>query len=169
MEKKNQRIRRLWATAVLSVLLAAILGGCGAREKTGEPQAPSQQPAEESTAGDPIEVETPVGRLTFPKELSAGVRSEQTNESGHYGVSFYSKVGEEEVFLFEFHICDEERGYRIGSVPDAQGNRQQIWVEISGIDTKEGWSEQDVKRVNLQQSCVNDLTEQLRQLDGFEE
>ncbi|MBR6408226.1 MAG: hypothetical protein IKI42_01540 [Clostridia bacterium] len=167
MKQHFNYIRRLFLIAAI-MLLVVVIAACAPQNGKGESRPSPTSPAENQTAGEPIEVQTPIGKLIFPQEMSANVRVQEINEPEHYGVGFFGKVGEDEVFLFAIHICDDERGYHIGSVPDEQGTVRQIWAEISGIETGEGWSEDETKRINLQQSCVNDLMEQIRQLDGFE-
>lgn len=114
-------------------------------------------------------VSTPVGKLTFPEEWADAVQMEDTSTGDQYAVSFYGMIGADRIFLFEFSIGANGSGYQLGSVPDADGNAQMIWLNISAIQSDPSWSEEDITRINTMQGCVNDLMEQLRAMDGFQE
>ena len=46
---------------------------------------------------------------------------------------------------------------------------QELWLNIGVIEPESSWTEDQVSQINSMQSCVNDLIEQLRALDGFRE
>ena len=42
-----------------------------------------------------------------------------------------------------------------------------IWLNVQELDPGENWTEDETEQMNLLQSCVNDLLEQIYDLDGF--
>lgn len=115
-----------------------------------------------------LEVETPVGKLVFPSEWAQDVRIEKTSVQDPYTVSFYGFAEDQEILLFAFSF-GSGTGYRIGSVPNADGTPQTIWLNISRIEALSSWSEEEKARINGLQECVNDLIYQFHQMDGFRE
>ena len=62
---------------------------------------------------------------------------------------------------------DKKGNYLIGSVPDSDGKKMKIWLNVQELDPGENWTEDETEQMNLLQSCVNDLLEQIYDLDGF--
>lgn len=128
----------------------------------------------EQTAGVQFEpfdgsVETPIGSFDYPAELARSVMTEDDSTDGAYIESFYAFVGSEKVRLFTLSIGDHESGFRMGSAPDAAGKRYDVYVDIKPIEQGSDWTEEDVSRVNRLQEGVNDLMDQIRALEGFEQ
>lgn len=96
------------------------------------------------------------------------MQTKDTSTDGTYAMSFYGTVNGADVLLFEIAIGAAEGGYQLGSAPDADGNMQSIWLNISEIKAEPDWSEADTARINTLQECVNDLIYQLQQVDGFQ-
>ena len=71
------------------------------------------------------------------------------------------------MFLFEFAVGSDGAGFELGTAPDANGDAQQIWLNISEIQADSSWSAAETDEINTIQSCVNDLIEQVYELDGF--
>ena len=102
------------------------------------------------------------------EEWAGDVQTKDTSADGTYAMSFYGTVNGADVLLFEIAIGAAEGGYQLGSAPDADGNMQSVWLNISEIKAEPEWSEADTARINTLQECVNDLIYQLQQLDGFQ-
>ena len=135
---------RKWTSFVLCVLLVgALLVGCGddtkqndQPNKPGTTQGTEDPSGQQNTPADPakkLELETPVGTLTFPEEWAGDVQTKDTSTDGTYAMSFYGTVNGADVLLFEIAIGAAEGGYQLGSAPDADGNMQSVWLNISEI------------------------------------
>lgn len=170
---------RKWTSFVLCVLLVgALLVGCGddtkqndQPNKPGTTQGTEDPSGQQNTPADPakkLELETPVGTLTFPEEWAGDVQTKDTSADGQYAVSFYGTVNGEDVLLFELSIGTKEGSYQLGSAPDVNGNMLPVWLNISEIEAKPEWSAEDTTRINTLQECVNDLIDQLNHMDGFQ-
>lgn len=114
------------------------------------------------------EIATPVGTLNFPSELAEKVWLEETSAGGIYCAKFYTNAGSDKVLLFELSVGEGGEGYLLGSAPDADGTMQPVSLNISTIEAKSSWSDEDKDEINLLQGCVNDLIEQIGALDGYQ-
>lgn len=124
---------------------------------------------EAAVSTDACDISTPVGILTFPGEWMDQVEIEENTDNGLYSASFYSEVNDERVFLFELSVGADGAGFEMGTAPDANGDAQQIWLNISEIQADSSWSAAETDEINTIQSCVNDLIEQVYELDGFQD
>lgn len=163
---------RKWTSCVLCALLVCLLlAGCGNGAEPngtqGEDGTPNGSDTQNETPQD-LDIETPVGTLTFPEEWAGDVKTKDTSADGQYAVSFYGTANGEDVLLFELSVGAKEGGYQLGSAPDADGNMQPVWLNIKEIETKPEWSAEDTTRINTLQECVNDLIDQLNHMDGFQ-
>jgi hypothetical protein len=179
-----------WIRAVIRLLIGAALVltvtccGCGksSHEVSSEPASSTEElfandivpPSvfvTEPVPADPFDgrIETPVGTLIFPEEYISRVTVERSEMDGSFVQAFYSFVDEKKVMLFKLSVCDVAQGYPLGYAPDSEGRMQNIWLEIEGIENDPEWTEEQTKEVELVQSCVNDLIEQIRGLKGFVE
>ena len=166
-EKKRGKKKWMLAAAVVAVaVLAAVLiftlhgGG-----KDNDIPMGKESVAERASG----EIQTPVGVLTFPAEWADRVWTEDASSGDQYTEKFYGSVGNDKVLLFELSVGANGIGYQIGNAPDEEGALQAVWLNISEIEPKSAWTEQQISQVNLMQGCVNDLIEQIRALDGFQE
>ena len=150
------------AVAALAAVLIFALHGGGKDE--GVPMG--KKSVAETANG---EIETPVGVLTFPAEWADRVWTEDASSGDRYSEGFYGSAGRDEVLLFELSVGADGVGYRLGSAPDKNGTMQELWLNISEIEPKSAWTEQQISQINTMQGCVNDLIEQIRALDGFRE
>lgn len=157
-------LRRVCIILCLIVLQILLLCGCG----TKVPKSTENNVANkvEETA-KPVRVKTPVGKLDFPGELGKEVEFEETTENNQQYVRCYGEAAGEEVLLFELSFGDKKGNYLIGSVPDSDGKKMKIWLNVQELDPGENWTEDETEQMNLLQSCVNDLLEQIYDLDGF--
>ena len=170
-----QRIKILGRLALCALLVCVLLAGCGNGAETDDQSQKPDAAQGENTAGDPAardtekrRIETPVGTLSLPEEWPDGIKMQDSSADGQYAMSFYGTVGQEDVLLFELSVGAKEGSYQLGSAPDADGNRQAVWLNISEIEPKPEWTEADVTQINTMQECVNELIYQLHQLDGFQ-
>lgn len=165
-KKKSGKKWMIAAAVIVIAALAAVLIFAlnGNSEEDGIPMGKSS--VAETADG---EVETPVGTLVFPTEWADRVWTEDASSGDLYSEKFYSSVGKDEVLLFELSVGADGVGYRLGSAPDETGAMQELWLNISVIEPESSWTEEQVSQINLLQSCVNDLIEQIRELDGFRE
>ena len=166
-EKKRGKKKWMLAAAVVAVaVLAAVLiftlhgGG-----KDNDIPIGKESAAERASG----EIQTPVGVLTFPAEWADRVWTEDASSGDQYTEKFYGSAGKDEVLLFEISVGADGVGYRLGSAPDENGAQRELWLNISEIEPKSAWTEQQISQINLMQGCVNDLIEQVRALDGFRE
>ncbi len=117
---------RKWTSFVLCVLLVgALLVGCGddtkqndQPNKPGTTQGTEDPSGQQNTPADSakkLELETPVGTLTFPEEWAGDVQTKDTSADGTYAMSFYGTVNGADVLLFEIAIGAAEGGYQLGS------------------------------------------------------
>lgn len=163
---------RKWTSCVLCVLLVCLLlAGCGNGAEPNGTQGEDGTTNGSDTQNETpkkLEIETPVGTLTFPEEWAGDVQTKDTSTDGTYAMSFYGTVNGADVLLFEIAIGAAEGGYQLGSAPDADGNMQSVWLNISEIKAEPEWSEADTARINTLQECVNDLIDQLNHMDGFQ-
>ncbi len=154
---------------IIAVLLVALIAGVFFLVKThGNPDV-NDQPAAEAEddvlKGDPLE--TPAGELIIPEAWSDYVETEDTSADGGYSKSFYMTVGGKKVLLYELIMGENGNGYELGSVPDKDGGRTKVWLNINVIDKDESWSDDEYEEVNTIQSGVNELIDQIYQMDGF--
>lgn len=112
-------------------------------------------------------IETPVGTLDYPTEWNGEVEVEQKQSDGEYTASFYAKVGDDKVELFELLVGATEGSYRLGSAPNKDGNSADIWLNIEEIEREDSWTDEEYDHINDLQSGVNDLIDQLNGMDGF--
>lgn len=163
---------RKWTSCVLCVLLVCLLlAGCGSGAEPNGTQGEDGTTNGSDTQNETpkkLDIETPVGTLTFPEAWAGDVQTKDTSADGQYAVSFYGTVNGEDVLLFELSVGTKEGGYQLGSAPDADGNMQPVWLNIKEIETKPEWSAEDTTRINTLQECVNDLIDQLNHMDGFQ-
>lgn len=158
-----------WLIAVLIVIiiaLAAALILTMSRNGVSDGIAKGKASIAEASNG---EITTPVGTLVFPAEWANSVWAEDTSSGSQYSAKFYGSVGNDKVLLFELSVGANGTGYQIGNAPDEEGALQAVWLNISEIRSKESWTEDQVSQINVMQGCVNDLIEQVRALDGFQE
>lgn len=166
-EKKRGKKKWMLAAAVVAVaVLAAVLIFTlhGGGKDNDIPMG--KESVAEGTSG---EIQTPVGVLTFPAEWADRVWTEDASSGDQYTEKFYGSVGNDKVLLFELSVGANGIGYQIGNAPDEESTLQAVWLNISEIEPKSAWTEQQISQVNLMQGCVNDLIEQIRALDGFQE
>lgn len=160
--------RRLNPLPLLIVLTAAVVAVAvlvTVLKRDKNPEAPPSRGETESKAeADDGLLHTPVGVLTVPEGLADACRIADTSRGGQYAVSFYGRVGTEEVFLFELAVGGTGTGYNLGSLPDESGALLPVWLNISGIDKRDGWTEDDYAEINNLQTYVNDLIEQVNEL-----
>lgn len=115
------------------------------------------------------EIRTPVGTLVFPEAWANNIWTEDASSGNQYSEMFYGNVGKDKVLLFELSVGANGIGYQIGNVPDEEGTLQAVWLNIGEIESRDSWTEKQVSQINVMQGCVNDLIEQIRALDGFQE
>ncbi len=154
------------AVVVLSILLVVSL--CVALRLHSRLEAGQGESTPESTeqrVPSKGEIVTPVGTLTFPEEWVDSVNIERL-QGDQYAVRVSGTVAGEAVTLFELSVGGGT-GYLLGEAPDEAGKSQPIWVNISEIQPKQSWSEEEIRQINLLQSCVNDLMDQIYNLSGF--
>ena len=166
-QKTNVGTKKL---ILVLILLAALIAAVVFIVKThgGTPAASQQQEAgeEEELKGDPLD--TPMGELIIPEAWSDQVEIEDTSADDTYSKSFYKTVGDQKVLLYELIIGENGAGYELGSVPDKNGDRQKVWLNINVIDRDESWSDDEYNEINTIQSGVNELIDQIYQMKGFE-
>lgn len=178
-EKKPRKL--LWALAALAILAAVLLllfpwnKKAAALNGTADPAATQNgTPADAASSehDDPaarlLTLHTPVGELGFPDEYAESVELSERAAEGSYSAVLEGRVGESRIKLFELLVGAETPDYLLGYAPDADGNRLPVGLNISEIPADPAWSEEEVRRINLTQSCVNDLIEQINGLPGFE-
>ena len=161
-KKKWMLAAAVVAVAVLAAVLVFTLHGGG---KDNDIPMGKESVAERASG----EIQTPVGVLTFPAEWADRVWTEDASSGDQYTEKFYGSVGNDKVLLFELSVGANGTGYQIGNAPDEEGALQAVWLNISEIRSKESWTEDQVSQINVMQGCVNDLIEQVRALDGFQE
>lgn len=152
------------ASALLALLLIA-LAGCGSTNTAPDAQGSADAPAVETP--EPLLVKTPVGELAFPGEFSDQVRMEEASSDAYHLVRFYGEAAGNPVILFELAFGGDEGVYAVGTAPDASGNQMPIWLNVQALERGDDWTDEETEQMNLLQSCVNDLLEQINALDGF--
>lgn len=152
------------ASALLALLLIA-LAGCGSTNTAPDAQGSADAPAVETP--EALLVKTPVGELAFPGEFSDQVRMEEASSDAYHLVRFYGEVAGNPVILFELAFGGDEGVYAVGTAPDASGNQVPIWLNVQALERGDDWTDEETEQMNLLQSCVNDLLEQINALDGF--
>ena len=93
---------------------------------------------------------------------------EETTDNNVYRAGFYGTVGNSRVLLFELIVGGSKGDYLLGSAPDKRGKMLDVRLNISEIKADPSWSDEDVEQLNLMQSCVNDIIDQLNNMKGFE-
>ncbi len=149
--------------AMIALLLLALVG-CGSKAAP-EAQGSADAPAVETP--EPLLVKTPVGELAFPGEFSDQVRMEEASSDTYHLVRFYGEAAGNPVILFELAFGGDEGVYAVGTAPDASGNQVPIWLNVQALERGDDWTDEETEQMNLLQSCVNDLLEQINTLDGF--
>ena len=171
---KKRKSSLLWILLlIVGVLAVALIVAFALRRgRTNQDLPPKNEGTVATTAATEAgekSLTTPVGTLTIPRGLADAVELADTSKGGQYAVSFYGTVGADRVLLFELSVGADGSGYTLGSVPDANGNRKTVSLNISEIEKKPNWSEDAYAQINELQSYVNDLIEQINQLDGFQD
>ena len=115
-----------------------------------------------------VKISTPVGDLAIPHELADSAKIEDVSENGQYVLRFFEKVSADQVLLFEISFGTDENGYKLGNALDSEGNEENIWLNISAIEKKADWSEDEFAKINNLQSYVNDIIDQINQLESFQ-
>lgn len=156
--------RKRCLLAALLALLLIVLAGCGSKAAP-EAEGSAVAPAAETPA--PLAVKTPVGELAFPGELSDQVRMEEASSEAYHLVRFYGEAAGTPVILFELAFGGDQGDYAVGTAPDASGNPVPIWLNVQALERGADWTDEEAEQMNLLQSCVNDLLEQIYALPGF--
>ena len=156
---------------IILILVVAVLAAIAFIVKThNSTSAPGQQEGQEmeqdELKGDPMD--TPAGEIIIPEAWSDQVEIEDTSADGKYSKSFYKTIGDQKILLYELVIGEDGSGYELGSVPDKNGDRQKVWLNINVIDRDESWSDDEYNEINTIQSGVNELIDQIYQMKGFE-
>lgn len=169
-EDQSNPMSRRWLNPLLllvvltaAVVAVAVLVAVLKRDKGTESPVSARETESAAEVVDGL-LHTPIGTLTVPTGLAETCRIADTSEDGQYAVSFYGTVGTEEVFLFELAVGRTGTGYNLGSLPDESGALLPVWLNISGIERKDGWTEKDYAEINNLQTYVNDLIEQIVEL-----
>ena len=155
--------KRCLLAALLALLLLSLVG-CGSRA-VPDAEGSAAAPAAETPA--PLAVKTPVGELAFPGELSDQVRMEEASSEAYHLVRFYGEAAGTPVILFELAFGGDQGDYAVGTAPDASGNPVPIWLNVQALERGADWTDEEAEQMNLLQSCVNDLLEQIYALPGF--
>lgn len=113
-------------------------------------------------------ISTPIGNFTLPAEVMQNMEIEKTSEGDVYRAGFYGSVGDSRILLFELVVGGDEGRYLLGSAPDKHRKMCKVWLNIGEIKADPSWSDEDVKRLNLMQSCVNEIISQLNNMKKFE-
>ncbi len=113
-------------------------------------------------------ISTPIGNFTLPAEVMQNMEIEETSEGDVYRAGFYGSVGDSRILLFELVVGGDEGRYLLGSEPDKHRKMCKVWLNIGEIKADPSWSDEDVKRLNLMQSCVNEIISQLNNMKKFE-
>ena len=158
--------RKKCLLAALLALLLIALAGCGSKAAP-EAEDGAAAPAAETPA--PLVVKTPVGELAFPGELSDQVRMEEASSETYHLVRFYGEAAGNQVLLFELAFGGDQGDYAVGTAPDASGAQTPIWLNVKALERGADWTDEEAEQMNLLQSCVNDLLEQIYALPGFVE
>lgn len=171
------------ALILIFVLLLLSLSACGAEQKPAEADAvaPAAETApvdanvetvEETPVPEPElwdgSFETPVGTLHFSAELAPDVELEDISAGGQFALAFSVQVAEEKVELFKLLIGGAADAYCLGSAPNADNTMLPVFVDIRQIQPGENWTEEEIERVNLLQSSVNEIIDQIYDLPGFD-
>ena len=166
---KRKRGRKRWlipAVIIFIIALSSVLFFLLQQNNADAGIPAGKTSVAEATNG---ELKTPVGTLVFPEAWADRIWTEDTSSGSQYSEQFCGNVGKDKVVLFELSIGPGGTGYRLGYAPDEDGTLQEIWLNIHGIEAKNSWTEEQVSQINVMQGCVNDLIEQIRALDGFQE
>ena len=166
---KRKRGRKRWlipAVIIFLIALFAVLFFVLRQNNTDAGIPVGKASVAEATNG---ELKTPVGTLVFPEAWADRIWTEDTSSGSQYSEQFYGNVGKDKVVLFELSIGPDGTGYQLGYAPDENGTLQEIWLNIHEIESKNSWTEKQISQINVMQGCVNDLIEQIRTLDGFQE
>ena len=93
------------------------------------------------------------------------MKNRQQDPPDHAGT--IEHAGDQKVLLYELIVGENGTGFELGSVPDKNGDRQKVWININAIDRDESWSDDEFNEVCTLQDGVNDLLDQIYQIDGF--
>ena len=160
MEQKTKSVNKKKLIAVLAVSLAAVVAIVVAVVMIKNREAPDDASA--------AAISTPVGNFTLPAEVMQKIDIEETTDNDAYRAGFYGTVGNSRVLLFELIVGGSEGDYLLGSAPDKHGKMLDVRLNIREIKADPSWSDEDVEQLNLMQSCVNDIIDQLNNTKGFE-
>lgn len=161
MEKKTKSFNKKKLIAVLAVSLAVVIAVTVAVVVMIKNR---ETPDDASTAA----ISTPIGNFTLPAEVMQNMEIEETSEGDVYRAGFYGSVGDSRILLFELIVGGDEGRYLLGSAPDKHRKKCKVWLNIGEIKADPSWSDEDVEQLNLMQSCVNDIIDQLNNMKGFE-
>lgn len=161
MKHKTKTINKKKLIAVLSISLVAVVAVAVTAVLILKDK---DVPQDTSLAA----ISTPVGNFTLPAEVLQQIDIEEKTDYDCYHAGFYGSVGDKRVLLFELTVGNSEGDYLLGSAPDKHGKMCVIRLNISEIDADPSWSDGDIEQLNLMQSCVNDIIDQLNNLEGFE-
>lgn len=161
MEQKTKSVNKKKLIAVLAVSLAVVIAVTIAVVVMIKNR---ETPDDASAAA----ISTPVGNFTLPSEVMQKIDIEETTNNDVYRAGFYGNVENSRVLLFELTVGGNEGDYLLGNAPDKHGKMLDVRLNISEIKADPSWSDEDVEQLNLMQSCVNDIIDQLNNMKGFE-
>lgn len=156
--------RKRVLSAVLIALLLIVLAGCGSNT-VQDAEGSAAAPAVETPT--PLVVQTPVGELAFPGELSDQVRMEEASSDAYHLVRFYGEAAGNPVLLFELAFGGDQGDYAVGTAPNDSGEQTPIWLNVQALERGADWTDEEAEQMNLLQSCVNDLLDQIYALPGY--
>lgn len=162
MEQKTKSVNKKKLIAVLAVSLAAVVVAIAV---VAVVMIKNREAPDDASAAA---ISTPVGNFTLPSEVVQKIDIEETTDNDVYRAGFYGTVGNSRVLLFELTVGGSEGDYLLGSAPDKHGKMLDVRLNISEIKADPSWSDKDVEQLNLMQSCVNDIIDQLNNMKGFE-
>lgn len=177
-ENRARNVRRIdpmkIAVVVLSILLlVCLIVALNLRDKPdasestgGSTEDTTVESTGQVSAADP-EIMTPIGTLTLPEEWLTSMKVEDISADGRFSVRVSGAVAGGWVTLFELSVGGGT-GYQLGEAPDKDGKMLEIWLNISEIKAQSDWSQEQTTQINLMQSSVNDLIDQIYGLDGFQ-
>ena len=182
---RNKVLLAVIAVVIAVAIIAVVVVACthSSADVTKSPETPKTSEASEvpvgttemhqTTAEEVVhqegtytgyELDTPIGTIYYPEEWMEYIEVSQKNENGTYKADFYCKLSEEKVGLFTLYVGSEGKGYLMGSVDDFSA-----WIDVYDITVKDGWSQDEVSRINNMQNRVNDIMDQIYHVDGFQQ
>lgn len=141
--------------SVNDVIAALTLTGTAAQESAAD-----ETELSETTALEPVSVETPYGVFSYSGNWKNHIRTAVTQDNS-YVISFYGSVPEkQEQHLFDIAIGGTGDSY-VGMFTKADGSLAEVYIRVSALPEEALWNAEETELFYGMQDVLNEVLDQL--------